>query len=569
MFRRRVLQLAAVLAISAVVTAFVARRRAAPLGSVGAIAVAAAAEGPAHVPDPFLDAWTPPAGIPAPDFGIAERAPAPPAAWNSPVANFYYVDATQKAATDDGNPNGTPARPRRTIPLVLPAGAVVELRGVYDYFHSSPRTLTLNGTRERPVFIRGAGPGNRPQIRQIWELHGSYAILENLEFAPLDANATGALRILAPATHIALRGSELHGNLTGGGLGVGSWAPNIDAEHVVIVGNRIHDNGDVNASFDQDVHGIAVGDRAHHIWVVDNELARNSGDGIQINAGNSRAAMALTHHIYVGRNIAHHNKQSGFWTKQAVDVIFSQNLCYAHRPGNSSMGSCMGQQYSPERVWFISNHIHDSEFGIALAGDSDRGFGQSTFMIGNVIHNIHHVAKYNPQTGWSQAGIMMAGGQLRVVLNNTIDDVDAGITSPTAGITYIVNNIISGIREEKGCHIFLEMAAGAARSTMRNNLLTGPVRIRWGGERPFDLAGFRTAVPRQGVECLIDAPGFVNPSADDFRLTPASAARHKGAPEAAKLLEAYNRQYGVALAADLTNLGAFDESALQPSRRAR
>jgi hypothetical protein len=554
----------AILVVSAVVW-----RRAAPWRPVDTIAEAASSEPAARVPDPFFDGWMPPAATPPPDFGIAERAPAPPAEWKQPVANFYYIDATQKSATDDNNANGTPLRPRRTIPLLLPAGAVVELRGIYDYAHASPRTLIVNGTRERPVFIRGAGPGNRPQVRQIWELHGAYAILENLEFAPLDANTTGALRILAPASHIALRRSDLHGNLKGGGLGIGSWAPNVDADHIVIVGNRIHDNGDVKASFDQDVHGIAVGDRAHHIWVVDNELARNSGDGIQINAGNSRAAMALTHDIYVGRNVGHHNKQSGFWTKQAVDVIFSQNLCYGHRPGNSSFGTCMGQQYSPERVWFICNHIHDSEFGIALAGDSDRGFGQSSFLIGNVIHDIHHVAKYNPQTGWSQAGIMLAGGVTRIVLNNTIHDVDAGITSPTDGITHIVNNIISEIREEKGCHIFLEMAGGAARSTMRNNLLTGPVRIRWGGERPFDLAGFRTAKPAQGAECLIAAPGFVNPSADDFRLTPSSPARHKGVPEAAKLLEAYTRQYGVAFPADVTNLGAFDEDALQPSRRAR
>src|SRR5262249_42954721 len=157
--------------------------------------------------------------------------------------------------------------------------------------------------------------------------------------------------------------------------------------------------------------------------------------------------MALTHDIYVGRNVAHHNKQSGFWTKQAVDVILSQNVCYAHRPGNSSFGACMGMQYSPERVWFISNHIHDSEYGIAIAGDSDRGFGQSSVILGNVIHNIHHVSPYNPQTGWSQAGIMLAGGMMRLVMNNTIHDVDAGITSPIGAVTHIHNNIISEIRE--------------------------------------------------------------------------------------------------------------------------
>jgi hypothetical protein len=564
MFRSRSLRLVAV-AVAAIAVAAGARRAvsaraAGPVGSVAAAPVTTAA---------FPDGWTPPTGIPAPDFGIAERAPAPPADWNRPQPDLYYVDATQKAATDEGNSNGTPSRPRRTIPLVLPAGAIVELRGPYDYAHSSPRTLTLNGTRERPVFIRGESPEHRAKVRQIWELHGTYAILENLEFAPLDASTTGVLRIIAPASRIALRRSEMHGNLRGGGLGIGTWTPGLDADHVVIAGNRIHDNGDVNASTDQDVHGIAVGERAHHIWVVDNELARNSGDGIQINAGNSREAMPFTHHIYVGRNVAHHNKQTGFWTKQAVDVIFSQNLCYSHRPGNSSFGACMGMQYAPEWVWYISNHIHDSEFGIAVAGDSERGFGRNSVMFGNVIHDIHHVSPYNPKTGWSQAGIMLAGGVVRLVVNNTIHDVDAGITSPAQSATHIINNIISDIREQEGCHIFLEMAAGAAASTMTHNLLTGPVRIRWGGDRTFDLAGFRRAVPAQGTECLIGAPGFVDPAGDDFHLASSSPARHKAMPETDGVLEAFQRRYGVSIAADLTNLGAFDDTALRPPRPGR
>ena len=65
-----------------------------------------------------------------------------------------------------------------------------------------------------------------------------------------------------------------------------------------------------------------------------------------------------------GRNVAHHNKQTGFWTKQAEDVIFSENLSYSHRTSDSSTGACMGFQYAPERVWFINNHIHDCEVGI-------------------------------------------------------------------------------------------------------------------------------------------------------------------------------------------------------------
>jgi len=96
-------------------------------------------------------AWTPPIGIPAPAFGINEIAPAAPNPWTVATAGFYYVDATKTAATDSGNPYGTPAKPRKTIPTQLPAGAVVELHGTYDASHSSPATIVAQGTSARHV----------------------------------------------------------------------------------------------------------------------------------------------------------------------------------------------------------------------------------------------------------------------------------------------------------------------------------------------------------------------------------------------------------------------------------
>ena len=50
-------------------------------------------------------------------------------------------------------------------------------------------------------------------------------------------------------------------------------------------------------------------DHVNYLWVVDNQMYRNSGDGIQINAP-ATARRQRTHHIYVGRNVSHHNKQS-------------------------------------------------------------------------------------------------------------------------------------------------------------------------------------------------------------------------------------------------------------------
>lgn len=471
--------------------------------------------------------WQPPIGIPAPSFGISESVPAAPNPWTTPTAGFYYVEWSNPLATDSGNPYGTPALPRKTIPLSLPAGSVVELHGTYDQSQTSPRGITCNGTAASPVFIRGSSLSDKPRIRRFWEIKGTYFILENLEFTNLDGVSTGKLFILSRTDHAALRNSDVHGNLNNGGVRVTSLTAD-STEHVVIYNNLIHDNGDVAASFDQDVHGIAVGARVNNLWVVDNLIYRNSGDGIQISAG-SLANQPTTHHIYVGRNTAHHNKQTGFWTKQATDVIFSQNLTHGHRPGNSSYGACMGFQYAPERVWFLFNHAHDCDFGIGGSSDSGLGSGQDSYFIGNVIHNIHHHGAYNPGTAWSNAAIMLAGGVNRYIIHNTIHDVDAGINSPgSSGALHIANNILSGITESQGNHIFIEMGPTASASTMNYNLMNGTVRIKWGSATVWSLPNFQAAFPGQGGGCMNADPLFMQPSSAQFRVQAASPALDAG-----------------------------------------
>jgi hypothetical protein len=504
--------------------------------------------------------WAPPEGIPPPSFGIRESAPAPPEPWTNPAAGFFYVDATAQRATDDGNPYGTPSRPRMTIPRELPAGSVVELHGTYDQSHTSPNTLLAAGTAKAPVFIRGVSAAQRPRVRRAWELKGTYVILENLDFTRLDEKETGSLVMLAPTRWAAVRGNDLSGNKTGGGLAVVSWSPPDAVENVVIVGNRVHDNGDVKASFDQDVHGITVGSHVSHLWVIDNELARNSGDGIQINAGNI-ANQPTTHHIYVARNVAHHNKQTGFWTKQAVDVVFLQNLCYDHRVGNSSMGACMGMQYGPERVWFIFNHIHRSDYGIAFASDSDMGSGKDSFIIGNVIHDIHTSGEFNANTAWSSAGLMLAGGINRYIVNNTIYDVDGGINSPAPGNNYIVNNSVTSLAPGRGFHLFLELPSAVERTLVHHNLFDKAARIRWGSDQVLDWPGLQSLLPARGIAPLDGPLQYRSPERDDFRL---ATEAPKGSVEAAKIGEAYGKVFGVQLPGDFSLIGSFNEFARHP-----
>jgi hypothetical protein len=249
-------------------------------------------------------------------------------------------------------------------------------------------------------------------------------------------------------------------------------------------------------------------------------------------------------------------------------VIFSENLCYAHRPSNSSFGACMGMQYSPERVWFLFNHIHDSEFGIGLASDTDRGFGTNVFILSNVIHGVRHTAHYNPNTGWSHAAIMMAGGVNRVIAHNTLHDVDAGIVSPSnVAVNFISGNVISGIRESAGCHVFLEMQASAARSALRNTLFDQPVRLRWGSDRVLDLASYRP-VP-SGCEGCASGPMLVaDPANEDFRLRAEAPRGGVDRSVLDKLFEGYRALYGADISADVKVPGAFDAFSTRPASSA-
>jgi hypothetical protein len=488
--------------------------------------------------------WVPPIGIPAPSFGITQTAPPAPNPWTSAVPGFYYVE--QKAgATNANNPYGTPAKPRITIPNPIPAGSVVEIHGFYDAAQTSPNTILAQGTAANPVFIRGVSSSARPIIRRAWEVAGTYLVLENLEFGPTpDQTTTGSVVVLAPTSHIALRHSDLHGTLDDGGLGIENWnggASRVD--NVVIWHNSFHDNGDVNATFDQDVEGIHVGSHASYVWVVDNEMARNSGDGIQINA--TEQFKSTTHHIYVGRNISHHNKQGGFWVKQAVDVIFSQNIAFAHRPGNSSLGHCLGAQYAPDYVWWIYNRAYDCEYGIALFSDWQDGQTSHDFFIGNVINNIHNTqAGLDANDDWSPAGITVSGGYERHFVNNTFYDVDSGINVASPfGSVEVKNNVIVNLSQSAGNHVNIGFGSVVGVSTMDHNLFFPTPRINLDGTKYF----LSTAQMAQ-MKSVAKDPLFRNPAALDFHIGSNSPAAASG--EASNVYSTFQQRYGISILSD-------------------
>ena len=336
-----------------------------------------------------------------------------------------------------------------SLPNPIPAGAVVEIRGTYSRNHEGGNRLKCNGTAAAPVFVRGASGS---VVTGTLEIQGSYCIFENLTVR-MNTQQSKTTLILGNGggDHLVLRDSDIAGNLAGGGVGTVSYFGGSISD-IVFLRNRIHDHGDVNASGDQDAHGLAL-NQGQRIWVLDNELARNSGDGLQING-----SLAGLHHVYVGRNTSHHNKQTGLWTKEASDVIFSQNTSYGHRPSGSSPGAGMGGQYGPMRVWYLFNRVYDNTVGIRMASDSDPRVTDH-YYVGNVITNV---------VGSGSAGIEVWGGTNVTITGNTILDVPVGIYSFRNKRWTIEQNVI----KPQGRPVFIEASLNAG-STRRNDLYFG------------------------------------------------------------------------------------------------
>jgi hypothetical protein len=481
--------------------------------------------------------------VPAPQFGITQQTPPAPSPWTAEVAGFYYVDDTAPSASDSRT-YGHPSAPRATIPLSLPAGSVVEVHGTYSHSHASPRGILANGTEAAPVFIRGASADAAPVLTRPILIRGSYFILENLAWRLEDEMS--ALRIVSPTDHAALRHSDVRGNLGGGSIMVASSASlGGVVSDVVVWKNEIHDVGDVQADRDQDRHGIAVGSRTSNVWVVDNVVRDSSGAGVAVNAGNKESQPTL-HHVYISRNHIYRTRQAGVGIKQATDVIVSQNLVHdvIHTSWSPSKG--LGFQYAPERVWFLYNEVYNCSNGIYAGSDSGMGTGKDSYIIGNVIHGIHHAASNKPNSAWSNAAIMLAGGVNRWVVGNTIYDVDGGIFSPGGvGHMRIVDNIVSG---SPGAHVFLEHGSLSRSSSMQNNLLDEPVRIRWGGTRVLDLRGFEQTRGTECSGCLAADPLFVDPVSANFDLSAGSPAIDRGVLE--EVYAVFETLYGIDIRID-------------------
>ncbi|RPI73496.1 MAG: right-handed parallel beta-helix repeat-containing protein, partial [Desulfobacteraceae bacterium] len=364
-----------------------------------------------------LAVWTPPKGIPRPTFGIEEThlmyvgrtfdyagTPAPYGdAGNGPFS--HYIDNTHAQATDIGNPFGTPAKPRLTIPVNLTPGSVVELHGgPYNYItpgqNEQVEFATGQGTAGRPIFIRGFSRQCKTIFTRRLRIIGSYFIVENLFFT-----AAGGLSIRAPSDHIGVRYTELtgfdhiayksHYNLLPGGDKFVDFNSDI-----VYSNNYFHDNGYPAGTSAELKNSFQITGNTRRIWIVDNRMENGTEDGIHIMLGTSSHEYFLPDGIYIGRNVIHHYTENAIDVKPSRNVIISENIMYGYRPitippsdGANGDGIVFNYEDGPppgqvmENHYVIFNTFFDCEIGVRAEYDG--------YVYGNVFHDINQSAPGN------------------------------------------------------------------------------------------------------------------------------------------------------------------------------
>ena len=403
-------------------------------------------------------AWTPPVGIPAPSFGIAQE-----------VADTTYTHWVNNSGSCSDSGNGTPAAPRCTIPTSLPAGAVVQVRG--GPYSMSDRTLSGAGTLASPVFVRGpAAPAARPIMRfgdgNRLTLSGTYLIVENLEMQ------SGAVNISSSSHHVAVRHFYLHHNPSGPGSFLGN-----SGDDVVIVDCEIAYNGVIPS--DSDDHGIQTFSGTRNVWIVDNHIHNNSGDGIQfchgcIGGGNGPS------NVYIGRNRIHDDEENAIDIKESLGpVIVSENELYGYAPGTfSGNGDAirLNDEGTQGQIWILNNRVHDSSICINPSGST-----ASSYILGNRLWNC-------TGTGISDSG------DSTIVANNTVVNTGRGIV----GGTEVRGNIVS---QASNCHLCSDVSGcsnnlawqtgGSADvdSSCTSTVLANPLMLMTGNQQTGLQAG--------------------------------------------------------------------------------
>lgn len=410
-----------------------------------------------------------PIGIPMPSFGYQ---------YNTGGDATIYVDNTNPNCDNSGN--GTADQPlcdlfRGENSVTYEAGDVVNVLGG-PYNISGDFELTLDGTEADPVVILGIGSermlfdGGGERSDFTW--NGSFAVVENFDFFHMT-------RHRIDGNHMAFRNIGVRNPRDA--LIDFNPVVNVRGNDVLIYESEIGNN---RRDSDRDSHGIQAGQGSYNVWILDNEIYNNNGDSFQ---GCHECFDEPPHHVYIGRNIMHDDRENAVDLKTIHDVVVSENVMYGYGSSTTSGGDAMvvgsngfddSINQGPRRIWVLHNEFRDSSRGVRVEGSED------VWILGNVFISLNQ-------------GIQIDDKPHReiTIASNTIRDVETGIgiygCQPQS--LSLLNNIVVNV---SGRHVDLR-SCSASILTIENNLFwnaSGELSLRADGTNFTDLTTLNSEV---------------------------------------------------------------------------
>ncbi len=456
-------------------------------------------------------AWSPPVGIPAPPWpaDLDTARPALPSPWTAEQAGWYFI--SDSGCSDSGRTYGYPGASRCSFPSPPPAGSKIVLDGTIP----GETELSFSGTSGSPIWVMGYSTGSPPTVTGIWGIGGSYKIIDGIAFSNglQDGNLylEGSNNMIRDLSFVNTYSVSNGAAVVGGGTNNVMYRCTISQ-----AGDWRHSGEDI------DRHGVKVVEGANGVWYVDSSFYHIQGDGIQV-GGVTFPASAINK-VYIGRNRAYENLQSCFWTKNATDVIMSENICsdITFSPGGDGQG--LGGQYDPKHVWFLSNTVYNTKAGIKVSGPNN-GDGGPWYMIGNKVYAVQSDSCSN--YGIGALNFRNAGAVTMVF--NTVHDVDMFVAIAVGTSPTVRNNIFSSKRTAPGCAA-LDVSVPF---THDYNL--------------FSAAGYD---PGSEPNKVTAAPLFVNAAGGNFALQAGSPAVNAASPTEEAAFAAFQARYGFSIRKD-------------------
>ncbi len=387
-----------------------------------------------------------------------------------------YVDNTNPACD---NSVGTAAAPYCDLfqgngAVSYELGDVVHVLGG-PYMISGDLSLTMNGTEAAPVIIKGIGAervlfdGDGSRVDFSWD--GSYGVLENIGFYH-------KTRHIIDGDHLVFHNIGVTNPISA----FIDFNPvvNMRGHDLVIYDSEIGNNRRDN---DTDSHGIQAGEGSYNLWILDNEIYNNNGDSFQ---GCHQCFGTPPHHVYIGRNHLHDDRENAVDLKTIHDVVVSENLMVGYGSSATSGGDAMvvgsngfddGTNMGPRRVWILHNEMRQSSRALRIEGSED------VWVIGNAMTDVNRGIQIDDKSH-----------RLIVVAANTITNVTDGMgmwgCAPTT--LSVLNNIVVDAVDR---HVDFSDCDGSTLSLDQNLFFNSgtALAVRVGSTNYTDLATLNAA----------------------------------------------------------------------------